>query len=171
MCGECEVSGWRLIGFVSLFYEPIFVLLGDWITIYLKQWLDYYLWLKFADIVPYEVGRSVVNNKCSNVQGNCLGVHLHEWGRVQGARFQSGQGNVCFACKRLEWWNSSGGEKVLIYTSTIALYAILYRMLVWCLRMHQNSVVFEGFVYLLYYSICLFYCWVPLWEAKLVVGY
>jgi hypothetical protein len=40
MCGECDVSGFRFIGF-----KANVVLLGERIAIYLKGWLDYYLWL------------------------------------------------------------------------------------------------------------------------------
>jgi hypothetical protein len=60
-------------------------------------------------------------------RGHCLGVRLHEWGRVQCTRFQSYRENVCFAGKILEWWISLGGGG---RKSQFMQYAILYRMLV-----------------------------------------
>jgi hypothetical protein len=54
-CGECDINGFRLIGFNSPFYEPIL---------------------------------SAVIVNIVMVHGHCLGVHLHEWIRVQCTRFQ-----------------------------------------------------------------------------------
>jgi hypothetical protein len=79
-------------------------------------------------------------------KGHFFGVCLHEWGRVQCTLFQSWRGNVWFAGKILEWRNSSKGEEVLIYA--IALYSIIYRMLVWCQIIQKNSVVcFRGLLW------------------------
>jgi hypothetical protein len=114
-------------------------LLGDWIIIYLKRWLDYYLWLglQYLGKLLMKLGgrRWIVN--IILVKGLCLGVPA--WmGKSSMYCFQSWR-DVCFADENWEWLNSSSGEEFLIYT--VALYAIFCRMLVWCLRMPHNSIV------------------------------
>jgi hypothetical protein len=110
--------------------------------------------LNFAVVDSVEVGRSAVYRRYNTDPRTLLWSTPLWLRRILCTQIQLSCESVCSADRIWVKWNNSEGETVLTCTGICCRTILL---------------VFKGFVYPLYNSMCLFYCGMPLFEAKMMI--